>query len=124
MDPKVSHVIALLLISSFSACLGSEDENKFTWPEKQYSECEVTNFESVTCRLLLEDFKTPITSSINEENSQLWIADLNGEIRSWNGNTDNLVGNLTEYVSACHHEQGLLGMVFSHNFINLRNRFS
>ena len=118
MDPKVSHVIALLLISSFSACLDSEEENKFTWPEKQDSVCEITNLESATCRILLEDFKTPITSSINEESNQLWIADLSGEIRSWDGNNDNLVGNLTEYVSKCHHEQGLLGMVFSHNFTN------
>ena len=118
MDPKVSHVIALLLISSFPACLDSEEEKKFTWPEKQDSVCEITNLESVTCMILLEDFKTPITSSINEESNQLWIADLSGEIRSWDGNNDNLVGNLTEYVSKCHHEQGLLGMVFSHNFTN------
>ena len=116
MNPRVSYLIAMLLVSSLSACLDSEEEKKFTWPEKQDSICGITHLESLTCRLLLENFKTPITSSINKVNNQLWIADLNGEIRSWDGNNDYLVANLSNYVSACHHEQGLLGMVFSSNF--------
>ncbi len=107
-----------MVISSSSACLGSDDKEKFTWPEKRSSDCEIVNLDSVTCRLFLNNFKTPITSYINEETNQLWIADLNGEIRVWDGNSDYLAANLSSYVSDCHPEQGLLGMVFSHNFAN------
>ena len=66
----------------------------------------------------MEDFKTPIVSLVNKIENALWIADLNGEIRSWDGTNEYLLGNLSSKVSACHPEQGLLGMALSDNYEN------
>ena len=66
----------------------------------------------------MEDFKTPIVSVVNSIENALWIADLNGEIRSWDGTNEYLLGNLSSKVSACHPEQGLLGMALSDNYEN------
>ena len=118
MNLKASSLATFFLVSSFSACLDIDDEEKFVWPDKQESDCELISSHNVTCELVLTGFKTPITSVINDKTNQLWVADLNGEIRYWDGINDYLAGNLSDYVSACHPEQGLLGMVFSHNFTN------
>ena len=50
--------------------------------------------------------------------SCFWIVDLSGEIISWNGIEETVVGDLTGIVSRCHNEQGLLGMAFSDDYEN------
>ena len=40
----------------------------------------------------MEDFKTPIVSVVNSVEKALWIADLSGEIRSWDGDQRVLAG--------------------------------
>ena len=118
MYSKVLLVFALLLVSTFSGCLDSDEETKFSWPEKAESDCDIVTSEGIICKIYLENFKTPIISLINNKTNELWIADLNGEISSWDGQELSLAGNLTSYVSQCHNEQGLLGMAFSDNFEN------
>ena len=115
MNPKTLPVsiFALLLTSSFSGCLTDNDEKKFSWPEKVDSGCLINLESSLSCNLYIDGFETVIVSIRNLQTDELWIADLNGEISSWDGNKKTLVGNLSNHVSRCHNEQGLLGMVIS-----------
>ena len=117
MNPKTLPVsiFALLLTSSFSGCLTDNDEKKFSWPEKVDSGCLINLESSLSCNLYIDGFETVIVSIRNLQTDELWIADLNGEISSWDGNQKTLVGNLSNHVSRCHNEQGLLGMVISEN---------
>ena len=119
MHSKALFVFALFLTPAFSGCLDSDEIEKFNWIKKEGGNCTL-NSEELLCTTYLEYFDTPIISSINPVTNELWVADLNGEIRTWNGFREYLVGNLSEYVSTCHNEQGLLGMAFSDNFTNDR----
>jgi glucose/arabinose dehydrogenase len=113
---KNKAVIIFILITSslLSGCFGEEEkpESRFSWPEFEDIACDISNIEEYQCDVFLDGFNTPVKTLIHPNNSELWIADLTGEIYSWDGEEKQLVANLTSIISTCHNEQGLLGFTF------------
>ena len=121
MKQKSIFIIILLISCFFSGCFGEQEEeepNRFTWAEKEEINCDTSNQSNYQWELYLEGFTTPIKSLKHPLVDELWIADLNGEITSWNGDETRLVGNLSSFISLCHNEQGLLGLTFVDDFVN------
>ena len=117
---KKALLISFLLLSCFlSGCFSDEEEpNRFSWAEKEEVFCDTSNQSKYQCKLYLDGFTTPIKSLKHPLTNELWIADLNGEITSWNGQETRLVANLSSIISLCHIEQGLLGFSFVEDFTN------
>ncbi len=118
MRSKAFLVALLTSLFGLTGCLQPDEGSGFSWPEKKDSNCKLVSSMNASCIIYMEDFKTPIVSLVNKIENALWIADLNGEIRSWDGTNEYLLGNLSSKVSACHPEQGLLGMALSDNYEN------
>ena len=112
---RLAVLFSVIFISStFSGCLGFEDEDKFTWPEKKYADCSLTTEYDLVCETYLNflSYGAPIASLYYEPLDEIWVAYLDGNILGYNGDTIRPVGNLSSIISRCHYEQGLLGMVF------------
>ena len=117
MDSRAILICVLLALSfSFSGCFGSENEkstkeetNSF-WQEKS-NNC-TPDSEQYYCETYLEGFVTPIKTVPYYSTNEIWIGDLSGEISAWNGENLRLVGDLSDLVSNCHNEQGMLSFAF------------
>ena len=78
--------------SCFTGCLTSDEKGSgFVWPEKVHNSCSLeTNFDAglgatIICETYLDGFTTPIVSLKYPHKNELLIADLHGEIISWDG---------------------------------------
>ena len=104
-----------------SGCLSNDedepDTNNFEWPGQGQPECEPLEVD-VSCREYLTGFTTPVTSLHHPVNEEVWFADLDGRIVSWDGVDKRQVANLTGLISNCHTEAGLLGFTFTDDFQN------
>ena len=112
-------ILALMVIcTNMAGCLSDNSkQNQFVWPDRDEVPCEILHSEDVlACTEYLSGFETPILSKQNPVEPEIWIVDLNGMIVSWDGEIKRDVANLTEIVSRCHNEQGLLGMEFTDDF--------
>jgi len=106
----------LLLCSSLTGCLGSDDG--FEWPSPVEQDCNIVVEFNLECEIHILGQETPHYSLSNPENGDLWIIYLSGFIKSWDGNSLGEVVDLSSLVSRCHMEQGLLGFAFDDDFIN------
>ena len=113
---RVSLIAAILVLSTASSgCMSGSDE-AYEWPDPVSGNCNLDEFYSLGCELLLEAFDIPHQSLINPATGELWIVYLSGYIKSWDGNNLELVADLSMIVNRCHMEQGLLGVVFEDDF--------
>ena len=119
---KLKAVFLSIVIASslLSGCFGEEErpEKSFSWPEFEDINCDISDVPKYQCEVFLGGFNTPIKTLKYPSNEELWIADLTGEIYSWDGTNRELVGNLSSVISTCHNEQGLLGFSFVESDIN------
>jgi len=97
----------------------SEDESRFQWPEKIETPCQ-PNTEGFECENYLQLNSTPVKTVTNPSNEEIWIAEIDGKISSWDGQLLEEIGNISQFISRCHNEQGLLGFEFTHDF-NISN---
>ena len=111
--------LTILLMAPLSGCLSNDedetDTNNFEWPGQGQPECEPLEVD-VSCREYLTGFTTPVTSLHHPVNEEVWFADLDGRIVSWDGVDKRQVANLTGLISNCHTEAGLLGFTFTDDF--------
>ena len=111
---------SLILFSSvLSGCFGDDEEedvSRFSWPENVDSGCGVEAGSDFNCTLYLDGFQTPVKVLHSPSEEEIWIVDLSGQITAWDGNQHRQIANLSENVSTCHNEQGLLGMEFTDDF--------
>ena len=109
----------LLITCTLSGCFGEEPEEPrsgFEWQEKVEISCNTQLIDGLVCREYLSGFETPIASIQHPQDAEVWIADLNGVISAWDGETRRIVANLSEFVSNCHNEQGLLSFAFDEDY--------
>ena len=93
-----------------------EDEKpRFQWPEKENIECQPNN-ENYGCSLYVTMESTPTKSLKHPIKNEVWISNLDGIISSWDGERLVEVGNLSQHISRCHQEQGLLSFTFAHDY--------
>ena len=116
---RVALAFALLLISSLGAgCFGGESDDGFDWPDPITDGCQL-NFD-LECTTILQLGETAHHSLINPLDGKMWIIFLSGIVKSWDGENLEDIGDLSEIVSRCHMEQGLLGFSFDDDFVNSR----
>lgn len=114
-------IIVLVLLSS--SILGYEiyqrynedDEPRFQWPDKIEIPCQPTSSD-FGCEVYVQLNSTPVKTLLHPDNNEVWIAELDGKISAWNGEFITEVGNVSQIISRCHNEQGLLGFEFTHNY--------
>ncbi len=117
-------LIVLLLCSSLVGCFSDEEveqEEGYVWQEKEEINCQTPTNEDLICSEYLTGFVTPVSSLLHPTLEELWIVDLSGNISAWNGESIRNVADLTDIVSTCHYEQGLLGLEFDENFAETGN---
>jgi len=69
------------------------------------------------CSTLLQLGETAHHSLINPLDGKMWIVFLSGMIKSWDGENLEDVADLSDLVSRCHMEQGLLGISFDSDYV-------
>lgn len=119
MKLKVAIVSLVLVFCFFTGCLGEEEEkpaSRFSWPEGESTGCEVASEVFVECTEYVSGFTTPVKVLHHPVLQEIWIVDLSGHISSWDGQEKREIANLSESISTCHNEQGLLGMEFTDDF--------
>lgn len=114
--------LALILFSASLSCyliyenyFNEDDEPRFQWPEMVKIECEPDS-ASYECDFYAKVGSTVVKTLLHPSDGSVWIAELDGKITSWNGEFTVEVANLSQQVSRCHNEQGLLGFSFTHDF--------
>ena len=113
MKLKSILLVTIFTTSLLSGCYGEEEEEqRFVWPDNEEIVCTVPEASNLSCEYYLGGFNTPINSIKHPNLEEIWIADLTGEIYSWDGQNKVLRGNLSSLISNCHNEQGLLGFSF------------
>ena len=98
-----------------------DDEPRFQWPEMIEIECEPDS-SMYGCELYAKVSSTPVNTLLHPSDGSIWIAELDGKITSWNGEFTVEIGNISQHISRCHNEQGLLGFSFTHNFSHIPER--
>tara|TARA_B100000963_G_scaffold101427_1_gene87758 strand:- start:145 stop:1362 length:1218 start_codon:yes stop_codon:yes gene_type:complete len=93
----------------------TEEEPRFQWPDKLDIPCQPTS-DSFDCDFYLQANSTPVKTLLHPLNDEVWVAELDGKISSWDGSLLYEVGNISQIISRCHFEQGLLGFEFTHDF--------
>ena len=73
----------LLLCSSLTGCLGSDDS--FEWPSPAEQDCTIVVEFNLECEIYIPGQESPHYSLSNPENGDLWIIYLSGFIKSWDG---------------------------------------
>ena len=117
MRKKASFFVLLFTISLASGCFSEPEEVKrYSWPENVDLGCTEGTNGTIICQEYLTGFQTPVKVLHHPVLEEIWIVDLNGKIHSWDNSNLNLVGNISDNISNCHNEQGLLGMDFTDNF--------
>jgi len=111
--------VLVLLLPALSGCVAEEREVKtpgFEWQEKMEIPCNSNLKDGLVCEEYLTGFVTPVVGLHHPQESEIWIADLSGVISAWDGESLRIVVNMTDLVSLCHLEQGLLSFVFAEDF--------
>ena len=118
MTSRALLLTLLLLTCSLAGCFGEEEEpdSGFGWQEKVEVPCNTELVEGLVCKEYLTGFVTPVASIHHPQEDEIWIADLSGTISAWNGENLRIVANLSELVSNCHIEQGLLSFAFDEDY--------
>ena len=107
--------LALLVFCSISTgCFGGDSDDGFEWPGADSDVCKLD--DGLECSVILQVEGTAHHSIINPINGELWIVFLEGMIKSWDGENLEDVADLSEFVSRCHIEQGLLGLSLDDQF--------
>ncbi len=94
-----------------------EEEPRFQWPEKIEIPCQPST-DDFGCDMYMKVNSTPVKSLLHPTSNEVWIAELDGKISSWNGEIVKEIGNVSQIISRCHIEQGLLGFEFTHDYDN------
>ena len=126
---SISIVTVLLLTCSLAGCFGDEEKEEkepgFVWPEQVEKECNISNESGLVCDFYFGVNSTPVLTLDEPNSDAIWLLDLDGMITKWEQSEDQalpvqtgVVADLTNLVSRCHFEQGLLGMEFSDDYQN------
>ncbi len=116
---KRIQAIAVLMASvmaccSLAGCLNAEEPDErpgFEWENRSQPDCNPVDI-NITCKEYLSGLTTPTNSLHHPTEDEIWISDLNGRIVAFNGQNTREVGNISELISNCHTEAGLLGFAF------------
>ena len=113
-------LVALFVLAPLSGCFGDEEEEStgFEWPTRSQTDCMPDDDLNGSCEEYLTGFTTPTNSLHHPEADEIWISDLDGRIVAWNGDEKRLVANISNLISNCHTEAGLLGFAFASDFAN------
>ena len=107
-------LILLVAIAPLSGCIGQEEEDTgsgFEWENRSQPDCNPLDI-NITCKEYLSGFTTPTNSLHHPVDEEVWFSDLDGRITAYDGQTTRLVGNISNLISNCHTEAGLLGFTF------------
>ena len=112
-------LITMFVLAPLSGCLDNEEEKPpgFQWPERVENGC-LGEDVNASCEVYLDGFTTPTNSLHHPTQNEVWISDLDGRIVAWDGSEQRLVANISNLISNCHTEAGLLGFSFATDFAN------
>ena len=96
-------------------CFGGDSDDGFDWPDPASDGCHMDY--DLECSTLLQLGETAHHSLINPLDGKMWIIFLGGMIKSWDGENLEDVADLSDLVSRCHMEQGLLGISFDSDYV-------
>ena len=96
-------------------CFGGSSDDEFEWPDPISDGCNM-NYD-LECSTILQLGETAHHSLINPLDGKMWIIFLGGMIKSWDGENLEDIADLSDLVSRCHMEQGLLGISFDSNYV-------
>ena len=96
-------------------CFGGDSDDEFEWPDPSSDGCHMDY--DLECSTLLQLGETAHHSLINPLDGKMWIVFLGGMIKSWDGENLEDVADLSDLVSRCHMEQGLLGVSFDSDYV-------
>tara|TARA_B100000965_G_scaffold90471_2_gene73669 strand:- start:19682 stop:20818 length:1137 start_codon:yes stop_codon:yes gene_type:complete len=96
-------------------CFGGGSDDEFEWPDPISDGCQM-NYD-LECSTILQLGETAHHSLINPLDGKMWIIFLGGMIKSWDGENLEDIADLSDLVSRCHMEQGLLGISFDSNYV-------
>ncbi|MEC7503141.1 MAG: PQQ-dependent sugar dehydrogenase [Candidatus Thermoplasmatota archaeon] len=108
-------LVTLMLSSLCMGCFGGDSDDGFEWPDPISDGCHVDY--DLECSTLLQLGETAHHSLINPLDGKMWIIFLGGMIKSWDGENLEDVADLSDLVSRCHMEQGLLGISFDSDYV-------
>ena len=103
-----------MLSSLCMGCFGGDSDDEFEWPDPSSDGCHMDY--DLECSTLLQLGETAHHSLINPLDGKMWIVFLGGMIKSWDGENLEDVADLSNLVSRCHMEQGLLGISFDSDY--------
>ena len=119
MKYRIIALAFIFLSSCLSGCFGEDDEAVDSiWFDREEMGCDDETSTIYSCQEYLGGFEIPVLTLKHPHKEEIWIADLLGNITSWDGNQTTVVGDLTDIVSTCHNEQGLLGFAFDEDYEN------
>ncbi len=104
-----------MLSSLCMGCFGGGSDDEFEWPDPISDGCQM-NYD-LECSTILQLGETAHHSLINPLDGKMWIIFLGGMIKSWDGENLEDIADLSDLVSRCHMEQGLLGISFDSNYV-------
>ena len=104
-----------MLSSLCMGCFGGDSDDEFEWPDPSSDGCHMDY--DLECSTLLQLGETAHHSLINPLDGKMWIVFLGGMIKSWDGENLEEVADLSNLVSRCHMEQGLLGISFDSDYV-------
>ena len=104
-----------MLSSLCMGCFGGDSDDEFEWPDPSSDGCHMDY--DLECSTLLQLGETAHHSLINPLDGKMWIVFLGGMIKSWDGENLEDVADLSDLVSRCHMEQGLLGISFDSDYV-------
>ena len=96
-------------------CFGGDSDDEFEWPDPSSDGCHMDY--DLECSTLLQLGETAHHSLINPLDGKMWIVFLGGMIKSWDGENLEDIADLSDLVSRCHMEQGLLGVSFDSDYV-------
>ena len=111
-------LVTIMAVAPLSGCLGQEEEDTgsgFEWENRSQPDCSPIDL-NITCKEYLSGFTTPTNSLHHPVEDEVWFSDLNGRIIAYDGQSMREVGNISNLISNCHTEAGLLGFTFVSNF--------
>ena len=119
----------VILASALSGCFGDDDDDSkpgWQWPAKEDYGCNINESSGLICEPYGYFESTPILTLDNPLDDSIWFLTQDGIITKFSGDStvnhlnnssSELVGDLSQIVSRCHNEQGLLGMTFTEEYV-------
>lgn len=114
LDVKYISFTLFLIITStvMTGCFGNDSMD---WPDRVDSECEF-EFENLSCDIFTEELENPIWGLNSPNNQGYWMIDQSGIIIQFNESKNSTILDISDIISRCHFEQGLLGFEFAEDF--------